>query len=166
MGGGAAGSGGAITALVVALSLLAAGCGGSGESEAGGDREQIEAILGDLRDAQEAGDAELACREIYVIREPERPGAGGEAAAELEAEGGEEGTEECEEAFLRADARRREEVEDLSTEVSSVEVYGDAATAVVHTTLVRQDGSELEQDVPYDLVRTDEGWRVRIAEEG
>ena len=30
----------------------------------------------------------------------------------------------------------------------------------------RRDGSMLSQDVPYDLVRTEDGWRVRIADEG
>jgi hypothetical protein len=152
----------AITAAIVVTSLLAAGCGG-GASDAGGDREQIEAVLGDLRDAQESGDAELACSDVYEIREPERPGGEAEGEPEVEGEGG---LEECEEAFERADARRREEVDHLTTDITSVAVDGDTATAIVHTTLVREDGSELEQDVPYDLVRTEEGWRVRIAEEG
>jgi hypothetical protein len=168
MGSGARTSWRAIVVAIAAASLLGSGCGGEDESAAGSDREQIEAVLGDLREAQESGDAELACSDVYVVREPERPGGEAEGAGEegdVEAEG-EEGAGECEEAFERADAARREEVADLATEVSSVKVDGDAATAVVHTTLVREDGSKLVQDVPYDLVLTEDGWRVRIAEEG
>ena len=91
-------------------------------------------MLDQLREVQDAGDAESACREIYVIREPERPseeGAAGEVAAESEA--GEEGMAECEDAFKKAVALRRSEITDLSTSVGSIEVDGDAATAIVHT---------------------------------
>ena len=70
------------------------------------------------------------------------------------------------EAFEAADERRRAEVENLTTEVGSIEVDGDRATATVRTHLERVDGSSLSQDVPYDLVRTPDGWRVRIADEG
>jgi hypothetical protein len=90
---------------------------------------------------------------------------------ESESEGGEEGEEgespaECEEAFEAAYERRQEEVKDLTTSIGAIEVDGERATAIVHTELERADGSMLTQDVPYDLVRTPDGWRVRIADEG
>lgn len=157
--------------LLVAGAALAGGCGAD---EQDADREQITAVLDQLFEVQEAGDAATACREVYVIQEP---GEAGEAEAEAEsgesegegeeaeAEGGEAGAEDCEAAFERA-LVRGQDVEDLSTETESIEVEGDSATAVVHTELHRADGSELTQEIPYDLVRTPEGWRVRISEEG
>ena len=124
-------------------------------------------VLDELRSAQDGGDAETACSEVYVVQEP---GRGGEAAdAESEAEGQGEGGDAiapCEAAFRAAEVQRRRDVSDLKTEVGAVQVDGDAATAIVHTELRRADGSPLSQDVPYDLVRTPEGWRIRIAEEG
>jgi hypothetical protein len=93
----------------------------------------------------------------------------GEAdAGEGEADAGEGGESPaaCEQAFEAAYERRRAEVKDLTTEIGSIEVDGDRATATVHTQLQRLDGSMLTQDVPYDLVRTPDGWRVRIADEG
>lgn len=160
----------ALVSIAVATSLVAASCGGDeGGDPAADDQDAIATLLGQLRSAQESGDAELACSEIYVVQEPVRPDA--ERAAEGEAEveggeGGEAGLGECEAAFRAADAARRREVTELSTEVGTIQVDGDAATAIVHTELRRADGSALDQDVPYDLVRTSEGWRVRIAEEG
>lgn len=156
-----------VLAIVVAL---APGCGGGGDS-ALSDHDQIAAVLDQLRQTQDTGDAETACSDVYVIREAE-PGGGEDADAESSNEGegsggeGEESSSDCETAFRAADAQRREEVSDLKTETGAIEVDGDSATAIVHTTLQRQDGSVLDQDVPYDLVRTPEGWRVRIANEG
>lgn len=152
-------------------------------------------MLDQLSEVQESGDAETACSEVYVIQEGQQragelagdPDAepveefeGEEEGEEFESEEGEEfesesGEEEgeegetpaeCEEAFEAADERRRAEVSDLSAEVGSIEVDGDRATAIVHTELVRLDGSHLSQDVPYDLVRVEDGWRIRIADEG
>lgn len=169
---------------------LAPGCGGGGDN-ALSDRDQIAAVLDQLRQTQDTGDAETACSDVYVIREAE-PGGGEDAGAESTGESedpdgapseadagssdegsgeesggeGEESSSDCETAFRAADAQRREEVSDLKTETGAIEVDGDSATAIVHTTLQRQDGSVLDQDVPYDLVRTPEGWRVRIADEG
>ena len=156
-----------LLAIGVVASVAVAGCGGGDESE-GTDREEIGAVLGQLRSAQDSGNAELACREVYVIGEPERPGSAEGAQAEEEAGGEGEGATlaECEAAFRVADERRRQEVSDLTTEIGTIEVDGDEATAIVHTELRRADGSSLSQDVPYDLVHTTEGWRVRIAEEG
>lgn len=147
--------------------VLVAGCGGGDPSES--DQGQIAAVLGELRQVQEAGDAELACREVYVIQEPARPGVDPEASADPEA-GAEENSAEspaaCEAAFRAANARLRSDVHELTTDVGAIEVDGDSATAIVHTSLRRSDGSALAQDVPYDLVRTPGGWRIRIADEG
>jgi hypothetical protein len=163
------------------LATIAVVAGGCGDDAGDADREQIAAVLNQLFEAQENGDAATACTEVYVIQEPPRPGGGevGEAEAEAEAEaepaadpkagGGEEGeagVEECESAFEHVQERAQGQVRGVSTEVGSIEVDGDRATATVHTELRRADGSELSQDVPYDLVRTAGGWRVRISEEG
>ena len=160
--------GASIALLVTAGALLASGCG---NDSADTDEEQITAVLNKLFEAQEAGDAETACGDVYVIQEPPRPGseASGEAEgseAEGEGEEGEAGIEACKAAFEQADAHRRSEISDLSTDVGTIEVDGDRATAIVHTQLTRSDGSELDQDAPYDLVRTPDGWRIRISEEG
>lgn len=154
---------------MLALSaLVAGGCGGGGD-DGDSDREAISAVLEQLRSTQDAGDAETACSEVYVIQEAE----GGEEpeGGEAEAEGGDAGEEgespgECESVFSASAERLHSEVKDLSTQVGSIEVEGDRATAIVHTELQRNDGSLLSQDVPYDLVRTPDGWRVRIADEG
>jgi hypothetical protein len=138
--------------------VLVAGCGGDASQS---DQDQIAAVLGELRQVQDAGDAELACQEVYVIQEPARPGA--EAGAE---ENGAESPAACEAAFRAANARLRSDVHELTTDVGAIEVDGDSATAIVHTSLRRSDGSALAQDVPYDLVRTPGGWRIRIADEG
>lgn len=153
---------------IVAVGLLApAGCGGE-QDPVDEDRDEIATVLDELRQAQDAGDAETACGEVYVIAEP-RPGSSGseaEAEAESGGEGGEAGLAQCEAAFRAASERTQAEVHDLSTDVGSIEVDGDTATAIVHTELQRADGSQLRQDVPYDLLRTPDGWRVRISEEG
>ncbi len=157
---------------VAALGLAVAGCGDGDDA----DREEITAVLNQLFETQEEGDAKTACREVYVIQEPPPPGsedltevAGAEAEeeeAEAEGEGGKEGRKACEAAFEEADERRRREISDLSTEVGAIELDGNRATAIVHTELRRRDGSELSQEAPYDLVRTPEGWRIRISAEG
>jgi hypothetical protein len=158
----------------MAAALAGQGCGGDGDS----DQEEITAVVNQLFAAQSSGDAAEACNDVYVIQEGERragetEGAApetegeGETEGEAEAEGEEgEGPEECEAAFEQADERRRAEVKDLTTDISSIDVEGDRATAIVHTELQRLDGSHLSQDVPYDLVLTPDGWRVRIADEG
>ena len=161
-------------AVIAGAALIASGCG---DDPADSDEEQITAVLNQLFDAQQTGDAETACSEVYVIQEPPRPGgeeaAGteegdveGEADAEGKGEAGEEVSSQCEAAFERAAARRRSEISHLSTEVGEIDVEGDRATAIVHTNVTRRDGSELSQDAPYDLVRTSDGWRIRISEEG
>jgi hypothetical protein len=177
---------GAIAALMAAAAI-GAGCGGGADeqSTATDDQGAITAVLEKLRAVQDSGDADTACNDVYVIQEAPRPGGGeGEAEGEAgEAEGvtedggegepeagGESETEgeggDCETAFTDAVARREQEVSDLKTDVGKIEVDGDSATAIVHTELTRADGSVLDQDVPYDLVRTPDGWRVRIADEG
>ena len=130
-----------------------AGCGGGKD-----DRQQISDLMAQLREVQESGDAERACEKVYVVRERGR--------AEEEEEGEEEGGGECREAFERAVEARRRGIRDLETELVRVDVESDEGTAVLHTRIVRRDGSTLERDVPYDVVRTEEGWRVRIAGEG
>jgi ketosteroid isomerase-like protein len=143
---------------VVAAALAGQGCGGDENS----DQEAITAVVDELFAAQDSGDAAKACDEVYVIQEP---GRSGEAEGE-EGEAEAEGADSCEGAFEAANERRQAEVKDLSSDISSVEVDGDEATAIVHTELERTDGSHLSQDVPYDLVRTPDGWRIRISEEG
>ena len=144
---------------VVAAALAGQGCGGDENS----DQEAITAVVDELFAAQDSGDAAKACDEVYVIQEPGRSGE----EAEGEEEAGEaEAADSCEAAFEAANERRQAEVKDLSSDISSVEVDGDEATAIVHTELERADGSHLSQEVPYDLVRTADGWRIRISEEG
>lgn len=141
---------GAWLATTVAGVALALGGCGSGEDA---DREAITELMSTLRLAQERGDARLACSDVYLVQERDR-------APEAE------GKEECLEAFPRAEAVRRAAVKDLRTELTDIQVDGDTATAVLRTRLRRADGSPLEQDATYDLVRTARGWRVRIAGEG
>lgn len=161
---------------VAAAALVGQGCGGD---DGNSDQEAITAVVNELFAAQESGDADKACGEVYVIREDQRRAGtpedtlgeseeGEGDSAESEGEAGEEGESpaECAAAFEAAEERRRAEVKDLSTEIGSIAVEGDRATAVVHTELERMDGSHLAQDVPYDLVRMPEGWRIRIADEG
>ena len=140
-----------IVALCLIMAALA-GCGGGGD-----DREQISRLMGELRQVQDSGDAEKACEEVYVVRERDRP---------QEEEGGkeEEVGEGCREAFEQAAEAR--DVSDLRAKLVRVDVDGEEGTAVLHTTATRSDGSELDRDVPYDVVKTEEGWRVRIAGEG
>jgi hypothetical protein len=140
----------AFAALCLFLGALT-GCGG------GDDREQISHLMTELRKVQDSGNAEKACEKVYVVRE--------RGKAEKEEEGGdEEGGEGCRQAFEQA--VRGREVKDLRTKLVRVDVEGDEATAVLHTTATRPDGSTLDRDVPYDVVKTEEGWRVRIAGEG
>jgi sarcosine oxidase gamma subunit len=134
-----------LVALVVLSAALAA-CGGD-------DREQISHLMGELRAVQDSGDAEKACEEVYVVRERDR----------VEEEGGEE-DEGCRQAFEQAAAGR--DVTNLSTRLVRVDVAGEEGTAVLHTSATRPDGSALDRDVPYDVVKTEKGWRVRIAGEG
>lgn len=168
---------GGLLVLGLGIAIAALGCGSS-DNASRSDREAITAVFDQLRQVQDSGDAEAACREVYVIKEPGRaePPGGGEADTEGQAApradgeagaaGGPESRGACEAAFRKAVARKRREVSDLTTEVRSIELEGDRATAIVHTELRRADGSPLSQDVPYDLVRTADGWRVRISEEG
>ena len=139
-------------------------------------------MLENLHQAQLSGDAELACREVYVIQEPEAEGEseGGPdtnaeerapEGAEPESESGEteDGGEEasdCERSFAVVTDRLNAEVTNLSTEVGEIEIDGESATATVHTTLTRADGTELVRDVPYTLLSTPDGWRIRISDEG
>ena len=139
--------------LFVAVSLLLAALAGCG----GDDREQITHLMSQLREVQESGNAEEACEKVYVVRERGK-------ASEEEEGGEEEGGEGCRAAFEQVAAGR--DVKDLKTKLVRVDVEGEEGTAVLHTTATRQDGSELDRDVPYDVVKTEEGWRVRIAGEG
>ena len=143
----------------MAAALTGQGCGGGGNS----DEEQITAVVNQLFAAQQSGDAAKACNDVYVIAEPGKPVGEGEGE-EGDAEG--EGSGSCEAGFEAANDRRQNEVSDLSNDISSINVDGDTATAIVHTELQRVDGSHLSQDVPYDLLKTPDGWRIRIAEEG
>jgi hypothetical protein len=144
-------------AFVIActLALLCAGCGGS-------DRQQVSKLISTMRQAQQSGDAEKACKDVYVVQERTKP-AGEEKAKDggEEADGG-----ECEVSFRAAVAQREASLESLSSKLLDVRLDGEKGTAVVHTTGVRKDGSSFARDDDYDVVRTEEGWRVRIAGEG
>lgn len=140
----------------MAAALTGQGCGGGGNS----DEEAITAVVNELFAAQQSGDADKACNEVYVIAEPGKP------AESEEADAGEGSADACEATFEAASERSQAEVKDLTNDISSINVDGDTATAIVHTELQRVDGSHLSQDVPYDLLKTPDGWRIRIAEEG
>ena len=142
---------------VIALASLA-GCG----SEVDTDERAIEAVLAELRRAQEASDGETACRRVYVVAEAWEK-FGNKETGEGEGEGA---VAACQAAFAGAVEHRQSEITDLSTSLGEIEVDGNQATAVVHTELQRADGSLLSQDASYDLVRTADGWRVRISDEG
>jgi hypothetical protein len=133
-------------ALLLAAIVLT-GCGGD-------DRSKIARLMTELREVQDSGNAEKACGKVYVVRERGRP----------EAEGEDEGAEGCRNAFEQAAPGR--DVTGLRTKLVRVDVQGDEGTAVLHTSATRPDGSQLDRDVPYDVVRTEAGWRVRIAGEG
>ena len=144
------------TAIVLTCLLALTGCG-SGKD----DEQQITELMTQLRQVQDSGDAERAGEKVYVVRERGR-------AEEQSQEDGEEEERsgQCREAFERSFEARRREIRELRTRLVRVHVEGDEGTAVLHTTAVRRDGSTLDRDVPYDLVKTEEGWRVRIAGEG
>jgi hypothetical protein len=140
--------------VIACLVLAAAGCGGDAE-------QQVGELMTDLRQVQESGDAERACKEVYVVREPGRP---------VESEGEEGGEAEgeraaCEPAFEQAVRQRRAGLKRLDTDLTRVTVRGDEGLAVLHTAATRADGSTFERDVPYDVVHTEDGWRVAISPE-
>ena len=54
---------------IAAVVSVGAGCGGDDENS---DQEAITAVLAQLRDAQDSGDAETACADVYVIQEGQR----------------------------------------------------------------------------------------------
>src|SRR4051812_5166638 len=151
----------AAVAACLALALPVAGCGG------GNDETQIRSLISAMRQAQDSGNAEKACKDVYVVQEPGGEG-GGEAEKEREKDADAAGTEGgpgCELAFEQSVARRRAQVKDLRTRLTRVQVDGEQGTAVLRTTLTRPDGSTLERDVEYPVVHTEEGWRVRISPE-
>jgi hypothetical protein len=144
-------------AVALAVLALATGCGGDDPEE------QVTQLMTDLRQVQESGDAEKACDEVYVVQEPGREPETEES--EEEGEGGGEGAG-CKPAFERSLEQRRAAVKRLDTKLVRVDVKGDEGTAVLHTSATRTDGSTFERDVPYAVVHTKEGWRVRISPEG
>jgi len=144
-------------AVALAVLALAAGCGGDDPEQ------QVTRLMTELRQVQESGDAEKACEEVYVVQEPGREPETEES--EKEGEGGGEGAG-CKPAFERSIEQRRAAVKRLDTKLVRVDVEGEAGTAVLHTSATRTDGSTFERDVPYAVVHTEEGWRVRISPEG
>jgi hypothetical protein len=144
-------------AVALAVLALAAGCGGDDPEK------QVTQLMTELRQVQESGDAEKACEEVYVVQE-----RGREPETEESEEEGEGGGERagCKPAFERALEQRRAAVKRLDTKLVRVDVEGDEGTAVLHTSATRTDGSSFERDVPYAVVHTNEGWRVRISPEG
>ena len=144
-------------AVALAVHALAAGCGGDDPEQ------QVTQLMTELRRVQESGDADKACDEVYVVQEPGREPETEESDGERE--GGGEGAR-CRPAFERSIQQRRAAVKRLDTKLVRVDVKGDEGTAVLHTSATRTDGSTFERDVPYAVVRTKEGWRVRISPEG
>ena len=144
-----------MTMIAIAACLALGLLWGCGQRD---DRAEITDLMAQMREAQDSGNAEEACEKVYVVREPNRP-------AEEEEEEGEEEGGECETVFEQSVERRRDQVKDLRTKLVGVQVEGDEGTAVLHTTLTRQDGSRLERDVHYPVVHTEKGWRVRISPE-
>ena len=69
MQSGAGNSVGAGLCLLIAAAIFGLGCGSSDDAPAADDERQITALLGQLREVQESGDAERACAEVYVVRE-------------------------------------------------------------------------------------------------
>jgi hypothetical protein len=150
-------------AVCLLLALAAAvGTSGCGKDD---PEKQVASLMGELREVQESGDAEKACEEVYVVQEPGREPESEEEGEEEEHEGGGERAR-CEPAFERALEQRKAAVEKLDTKLVRVDVEGDEGTAVLHTNATRTDGSTFERDVPYAVVHTKEGWRVRISPEG
>src|SRR5829696_1178966 len=146
-------------AVALAVLALAAGCGGDDPEK------QVTELMSELRHVQESGDAEKACEEVYVVQEPGRGPETEKEGEEEEHEGGGERAR-CEPAFERALEQRKAAVKRLDTELVRVDVEGDEGTAVLHTSATRTDGSTFERDVPYAVVHTEEGWRVRISPGG
>jgi hypothetical protein len=139
---------------IACLALCAAGgCGDDPEQEVG-------ALMSELRQVQESGDAQRACEDVYVVRERGRP----VESEEEEEDSGERA--ECEPAFEQAVRQRRAGLKRLDTRLAKVTLRGEEGVAVLHTAATRADGSTFERDVPYEVVRTDEGWRVAISPEG
>ena len=146
-------------AALVALGLLVAGCGDRTGPPQGPDEAAIRRLFTKLDRVQAAGDARTACEEVFTVRE--RTERGTEAEGE-----GEESPEACREAFERSLASSRRQVRELRTEVQGVEVRGDEAVVRLRASLVRTDGSSFETVYARELVRGDEGWRIRISPEG
>src|SRR3954447_10134918 len=81
--------------LVAGTVLFLAACGGSGDKP----EDQVRSVMRDLQKVQTGGDAELACDDVYVVREPWEIGRGeseSEGESERERERGEEGEGEVE----------------------------------------------------------------------
>jgi len=146
-------------ALVLAAVVGVAGCGDDDPEK------QVASLMSELRDVQDSGDAEKACEEVYVVQEPGHEPETEKEGEEEEHEGGGERAR-CEPAFERALEQRKATIKRLDTKLVRVDVEGDEGTAVLHTSATRTDGSSFERDVPYAVVHTKEGWRVRISPEG
>jgi hypothetical protein len=140
------------TAIACLALCVAAGCGNDDPEQ------QVGALMRELRQVQESGDAHRACEDVYVVRERGRP-----VESEEEDSGERAG---CEPAFEQAVRQRREGLKRLDTRLAKVTLRGEEGVAVLHTAATRADGSTFERDVPYEIVRTDEGWRVAISPEG
>jgi hypothetical protein len=149
-----------IGALLALVALAATGCGKD-------DKTQVSDLISQMSKVQSAGDAEEACGKVYVVQERNKPAA--EKESESENGGGaakEAGGPGCQASFEAAVERRRATLDDLRQKLVRVELQGKKGVAVVHTVAVRKDGSQLARDDSYDVVHTEEGWRVRIAGEG
>lgn len=122
---------------------------------------QVRSVFARLDDAQRTGDADMACKDVFLVAEAGRPDPGKEGRGES----GESPTA-CRAAFERATSARAAQVDGLRTTVQSVRIKGDAATATVRSEVTRTDGSRFGNTYTRDLVRRDGAWRIRISPEG
>jgi hypothetical protein len=154
--------------LTLACLLAALAWTGCGKD----DRAQVSDLIGDMRKTQASGDAKHACEKVFVVQDPHQAAGGSEQGREekaKEAGGGAEkeaGGPGCEASFEAAVAQRRRQLSSVSTRLVRVDLAGEQGKAVLHTTATRVDGSKIDRDDAYDVVHTEEGWRVRIAGEG
>ena len=149
-----------VLAALIALALLA-GCGGDDPEQ------QVGELISELKQVQASGDAEKACEEVFVVQEEFQPAGEENSEREREEErsaGGE--ARGCESAFEQSVEQRRANLKRLDTKLAKVDLEDGKGVALVRTSATRADGSTFERDVPYDVVRTREGWRIRISPEG
>ena len=162
----------AMLAGILAAAALV-GCGG-GKGEPA-ENAAVRGALERFDRAQASGDARATCNEVAVeeqgrIEVPGEEGKRGDGETASAPDGAESSAEPdaaasaCERAVTQAAASRKQ-LRDVATDVTSIEVKGDRASAQVRTRLTRPDGSRLDQAAVRRLVRLDGRWRLLITEE-